>query len=70
MEKRYMATDQFGNTYHGLIHPRKDLSEKLGFKHISKMYIDLKDGSSRHCGYVVGPHWCDVYEVNPINEEV
>lgn len=27
--KMYMAIDQYGQTYHGLKHPRKDLCERL-----------------------------------------
>ena len=65
--KTYMAIDQYGNTIHGLTHPRKDLMDKLGYKSANKMYTENKDGESRHAGYVVGPHWCSVYEVCPLN---
>ena len=59
----YMAIDQYGNTFHGLEHPRKDLMERLCNKHCSKMYIDKKDGSSKHIGYVIGGHWLTIYKV-------
>jgi hypothetical protein len=61
----YMATDQYGNTYHGLTHPRKDLLEKLGRKHADKMYRDKTDGSTRHVGYVVAGCWLEVFKVTP-----
>ena len=43
--KMYMAIDQYGHTYHGLKHPRKDLCERLCRSHVEKMYQDKKDGT-------------------------
>lgn len=34
--KMYMAIDQYGHTYHGLKHPRKDLCERLCCSHVEK----------------------------------
>ena len=34
--KMYMAIDQYGQTYHGLKHPRKDLCERLCNSHAEK----------------------------------
>lgn len=34
--KMYMAIDQYGQTYHGLKHPRKDLCERLCRSHVEK----------------------------------
>ena len=34
--KMYMAIDQYGHTYHGLKHPRKDLCERLCNSHVEK----------------------------------
>ena len=62
---QYMAIDQYGNTWHGLTHPRKDLCARLGVQHAEKMYAELKDGGERHVGYVIAGHWLDVYEVRP-----
>jgi hypothetical protein len=67
MEKKYMAVDQYGQTYHGLEKPRRDLMERLGRKHCAKMYVDTKDGDARHCGYIIGGLWLSIYEVKPIN---
>ena len=44
--KMYMAIDQYGHTYHGLKHPRKDLCERLCCSHVEKMYQDKKDGTT------------------------
>lgn len=44
--KMYMAIDQYGHTYHGLKHPRKDLCERLCRSHVEKMYQDKKDGTT------------------------
>ena len=62
---RYMGIDQYGNHFHGLTHPRKDLIDKLGGSSASKMYVDMKDGSTKHVGYVVNTHWVTLYEVKP-----
>ena len=62
----YMAIDQYGNHYHGLKNPRKDLIEKIGVKHISKMYVDSNDGEVYQTGYVVGQYWCSVYKIIPM----
>ena len=48
----YMAIDQYGQTYHGLEHPRKDLLERLGRSHAEKMYRDTLDGRTVCTGYV------------------
>jgi hypothetical protein len=67
---QYMAVDQYGQTYHGLTHPRKELCEKLGVKHVDRMYIDMADGSVKHIGYVIGGLWFRLYEVRPVYREV
>lgn len=65
----YMGIDQHGTTYHDLgPHPRKGLLEKLGSKHASKMYVDKKDGTSVHIGYIVRGLWVTVYEVRRMEE--
>jgi hypothetical protein len=66
--KTHMGTDQYGETYHDLgEHPRKKLMEILGYTTAEKMYIDRNSGGSRHCGWIIGPHWVTVFEVTPIN---
>ena len=65
MKTQYMAVDQYGQTFHGLDHPRKDLLERLGYKYAQKMYQDTKDGNAKHTGYVIGGHWFTVYAVAP-----
>jgi hypothetical protein len=59
----YMAIDQYGRTFHNLKHPRKDLMDRLCNQHCSKMFVEKKDGSSKHVGYVIGGHWLTVYKV-------
>ena len=61
--KKYMAVDQYGQTFHGLEHPRKDLLERLGYKHADKMYQDDREGNAEHTGYVIGGCWLTVYAV-------
>lgn len=55
--KMYMAIDQYGQTYHGLKYPRKELCERLCNSHVEKMYQDKKDGTTVFCGYVIGGLW-------------
>lgn len=65
MSKQYMAVDQYGQTHHGLESPRKDLLERTGYSTAEKMYVDKKDGSTVHIGYIVGDSWYTIYEVIP-----
>jgi hypothetical protein len=64
----FMAIDQYGQHYDGLKHPRKDLMERIGCKHASKMYVDGKDGKAYHVGYVIGRLWLNVYRVIPLRK--
>ncbi len=59
----YMAIDQYGQTFHGLERPRRDLLQRLGRKHADKMYVDLKNGGAKHVGWVIGGLWLTVYKV-------
>ena len=70
MKKQFMAIDQYGQTFHGLTHPRKDLMKKMGCKHADKMYQDKEDGSTVHVGYIISDHWFTLYEVTPYQGEV
>lgn len=63
--KMFMAIDQYGITFHGLEHPRKDLMGLIGAKHASKIYADAESGKPRHVGYIMGKRWFRVYEVIP-----
>jgi len=59
-----MGIDQYGNTYHGLgKYPRKALLERLGRSHADKMYVDKKDGSTVHIGYIISGLWIRLYSV-------
>ena len=64
----YMAIDQYGQTYHSLTHPRKELCEKLGRKHVEKMYVDKKDGSTKHVGYIINRLWLTLYKVEGVEK--
>ena len=59
----YLGIDQYGHKFVIHKYPRKELSEKLGIKHVRKMYRDTKDGKACHVGYVIGGHWIEVHEV-------
>lgn len=70
--KRYVAKDQMGNVWWLGKHPRKELLEKLDRAKAHKMYLDIapKDKPKwiAHVGYVIGPHWIDVWEIAPAFE--
>ena len=59
----YMGIDQFGQTFHGLEYPRRDLMRCFDRQRASKMYVDKLDGSTVHIGYIVAGHWVTVYSV-------
>jgi len=61
-ERQFMAIDQYGQTYHGLKYPRRDLCRRLGRSHVGKMYVDP---GARHIGYVIAGLWLEVLEVVP-----
>jgi hypothetical protein len=66
-KKQYMGRDQYGNTWHALTHPRKELRERIGGGRVSKMYVDdAKTGAPIQTGYVIGSHWVTLYEVIPM----
>lgn len=64
----YMAIDQYGQTFLGLEHPRKDLCDRLGRSHVEKMYIDGSNGEAIHVGYIIGGLWLRLYRVLPFEE--
>lgn len=56
--------DQYGNkigasTLKELI---KKVRERIGGGRVYKMYVDKKDGSVCHVGYVIGDHWFNAYQ--------
>lgn len=63
LNKRFMGVDQYGNTYHDLKNPRKDLLAKLGAGKASLMYVDTESGGAKPVGYVIRGHWINVFEV-------
>ena len=62
--KSVMGVDECGRFYHDLgDHSRKELMERLGTKSCRKMFVDTKDGVTKHVGYVVGRRWIRLYYV-------
>jgi len=60
--------DQYGNRFYA--NTIKELRSKIGMggSKVEKMYIDRKDGSTIHTGYVIGGHWLTMYA--PVYSEV
>lgn len=65
----FMAIDQYGQSYHGLVKPRRDLLRRIGRKHASRMFRDKKDGQAVHVGWIIGGLWLTIYEVTPMELE-
>jgi hypothetical protein len=64
--KNSMGIDQYGTTYHNLGQfPRKELLNRLGRRRASKMYVDRKNGTPAHVGYVIGSLWITLYTITP-----
>ena len=69
MKKTYkfqstMARDQYGQWHHDLgRHPRKELLNRLCRKKAQRMFIDTKDGTSKHIGYVIAGLWLTLFRV-------
>tara|TARA_Y100000310_G_C20194014_1_gene583789 strand:- start:291 stop:515 length:225 start_codon:yes stop_codon:yes gene_type:complete len=59
----YLGIDQYGKNYKINKYPRKELLEQLGGTHADKIYVDTKDGITRHQGYVIGGLWIGIYEI-------
>jgi hypothetical protein len=59
--KTVLYLDQWGERYWA--RTIADLRAQIGMggSRVSKMYIDKKDGSVAHVGYVVGQHWLTAY---------
>jgi len=64
MKLGYLGIDQYGNHYTIKEHPRKELVEQIGIQHVDKMFVDTKEGESKHVGYVIGGHWVEILEVH------
>jgi len=50
--------DQYGNRF--FANTVKELRQQIRGR-CSRMYIDRKDGSALHIGYVIGDHWLTMY---------
>jgi len=61
-----IGRDQYGSEYGPLDpHPRKALLRELLATRAEKMYVDKKDGSSVHIGYVIRGRWITLYKLEP-----
>lgn len=58
--KLMLYLDQYGDPFWA--RTLAELREAVGGGRVEKMYVDKKDGSTVHCGYVVGDHWCTAYQ--------
>lgn len=67
MYKNFIAIDQYGNKHFLDEHPRKELCDLVGCKHVDKMYRDTPTGP-KHVGYVIGGHWFEVLRLSPLED--
>lgn len=63
-----LKADCFIDQYNNIVwaKTRKELLKKLGYKSCHKMYRDKKDGTSAHCGYVVGQQWLSAFTTSEV----
>lgn len=67
MKLGYLAVSQYGTKYmltDLVISPRQQLLDKCHRQHADKMYVDKKDGTTKHIGYIVAGEWFTIYEVH------
>lgn len=64
----HMAIDQYGQTYHLGMYPRKELLEQLGRASARKMYRGTKGGLVRHVGYIIAGLWLEIFTVDTWKE--
>lgn len=59
-----IAIDQYGQMHkiEGK-HTRKELMELFGSCSAQKMYIDTKEGESKHVGYIIKGLWLTVFDL-------
>lgn len=55
MKPLHLWLDQYGQ--HIFARTVKELREKSGGGRVSKQYVDRKDGTVLHVGYVIGSRW-------------
>lgn len=53
--------DQYGEPFQA--RTVRELRERVGGGHVSRMYRDKADGSVVHVGYVIGRHWLQEWAV-------
>ena len=62
----YLAIGNRGSEHHltdSKQSPRAQLLAILGRKSARKVYVDRKDGSTAHIGYIVASEWYTIYTV-------
>lgn len=60
----YIAIDQYGTTYQiGNNPPRKWLLNFFGATKADKMFVEKKDGTTKHIGYVIQKLWISVFKI-------
>lgn len=62
--KQYLYIDQYDQKY--IASTIKELKEKISpytkYPKVSKMYVDMKDGSTQHIGYIINGQWLRAYK--------
>lgn len=57
--KQLLYIDQYGQQF--IASTVKELCAKVGGSKASKMYVDMKDGSTKHIGYIIKGLWLRAY---------
>lgn len=60
--KLLLFIDQYGTVFTASTVKELRKQIKMGGSRVSKMYVDTKDGKTKHIGYVIGGHWLQAFE--------
>jgi hypothetical protein len=58
---RKLYLDQYGMRYYATTVKELRGQIAMGKSRVGKMYLDKKDGTTVHCGYVIAGHWLTAY---------
>lgn len=68
----YIAIDQYGTTYQmgNIKYPRKWLLDYFDRQSANKMFVDTKEGKTKHIGWIISGMWLRVFRVFDLKEGV
>jgi len=61
----FLGIDQYGKKYwlNKPKFPRNQLLQLFGSTYTKKMYVDTKNGKTKHIGYIIDDYWIKIYKI-------